>query len=103
MPYFYRERKRDDLSFFSRNINIFSPIPNLDSSCPILTFGYPAFEISVIKGMILGHDCQPFIGGIKGKAFWHCPAFEDTIKLHAKIIMKPPGIMFLNDINGLIA
>ena len=72
-------------------------IPQLDRAAAILSFGDRAFEIPIIKGMVLNLDRQALVVRVKRGPLGDRPRFENTIELEPEVIVQARGIVALDD------
>src|ERR1700704_4260696 len=66
-------------------------------TCAILTFRNVAFKVSVLERVIVGSNCQATDGRIHGGNFCYGPTLEDAVGFQTQVVVKPPGVMLLDD------
>ena len=63
-------------------------VPDLDRAGAVLALGYRPFEVSILKGVILGSHSEAAHPGIERGALGDGPADEDTFDLEAQVEMQ---------------
>jgi hypothetical protein len=72
-------------------------VPQHHCAAAILAFRDCAFEITVIKRVILDFDGKTLVSGIERRSFRHRPGFEDAVDFQTEIVMQARGYVLLND------
>ena len=72
-------------------------VPDLDRAGAVLALGYRPFEVSILKGVILGSHSEAAHPGIERGALGDGPADEDTFDLEAQVEMQAAGKVLLDD------
>src|SRR5215213_8540694 len=87
------------VSFHRRAVDyvVVAAIPKHHCSCAVIAFGNGAFKSTILDGMILDVHGEPFISLLRRHSFGNSPRFENPLHFKPKIIMKPAGVVFLND------
>src|ERR1700759_1515358 len=73
-------------------------VPHHDGAAAIFALWNRPLERAVRKGMILCPYRQTFVGGIEARAPRDRPAQQDTVEFQPEIIMKPRGVVFLDEV-----
>ena len=72
-------------------------IPDDDFACAVIALGDHALETAVVNGMIFGQHRKTFLGRIQAGAFGNGPGSKHAFHFEAEIVVKPRGVMLLND------
>jgi hypothetical protein len=72
-------------------------IPKHHGTTAVLAFGDRPLEVTIIERMVLDLDCKPLITGIEGRSFGDSPGCKDAVQFEAKVIMKPSGVVLLDN------
>jgi len=67
-----------------------------------LAFRDVALEISIFKRVIFGPNGQTTDGGVQGGDVGDGPALEHAIGFQTEVIVQAPGVVLLDDKDGLL-
>src|SRR3984893_3671773 len=76
---------------------ILSKVPDHHRSGSVLARRNHTLEFRIFERMVLRPYGQALVRRVHRKSFGYCPGCQDAIYGQPKIIMKPTGIVFLND------
>src|SRR5512135_3072467 len=77
--------------------NKFPGVPDHHCSGSVTTLRNDSLKIRVLQWMVRDRDRQPFVMGIHRRTFRDSPRFEYSADLKAKIVVKPRGVMFVDN------
>src|SRR5439155_17386567 len=78
-------------------------VPDLDRAGAVLALRDLAFEARVVERVVLDVDGERPLAGVERDALRHGPARERAVTLEAEVVVKPPGVVALDDEDRLLA
>src|SRR3977135_1942239 len=76
---------------------VLSQVPDHHRSCSVLAGRNHALEPRIFERMVLRPYGQALVRRVHRRPFGYCPGRQDPIYGQPEIIVKPGGIVFLND------
>src|ERR1700730_18890834 len=82
---------------------ILSKVPDHHRSGSVLARRNHTLEFRIFERMVLRPYRQALVRGVHRRPFGYCPGRQDPIYGQPEIIVKPGGIVFLNDKDAFAA
>jgi hypothetical protein len=92
----------EELSFFESFApglegNPLAAVPDDDAAGAVIPGGNYSFEVAVFERVIFDFYSEPLVGLIVRRAFWDCPATENSVHLEAKVEVEAGCGVFVDD------
>ncbi|CAH0297134.1 hypothetical protein SRABI26_04415 [Arthrobacter sp. Bi26] len=76
---------------------VVSAVPDADRPGAVLALGNVTFEVGVVHRVVFGLDREVVLGLAGRDALGQCPGHQHPVAFEPEVVVKPPGVVLLDD------